>query len=101
MSSWYYGRIFICFKSDRGAHLLAIMRRDLVHWPFARIPRRFTDLTNSLIGILIFSLPNLAASHRRGQKNPSTVRQTRATASASWTPQKSASRLVLWLYANF
>ncbi len=95
-ASCYYGRIFICFKSDRSAHLLAIMRRDLVHWPFVKIPRRCADLTSSLIGILIFSLPILAARPRRGEKNSSTIRRTSASTSASWMPQKSTSCLVLW-----
>jgi transposase len=69
-----------------------------VYWLFVKIPAAVrTDLTSSLIGVLIFSLPTLAARLRRGEKYPSTLRRTPASASASWTPQKSTSRLVLWL----
>jgi hypothetical protein len=40
---------------------------------------------------------SFAAMPRRGKKNPSNLRRTPASASASWTPQKSTMRPVLWL----
>src|SRR5580658_6168925 len=39
----------------------------------------------------------LAARPRRGEKNPSSLRRTSASASGLWTPQKSTMRPVLWL----
>jgi hypothetical protein len=72
-------------------------RRGLVYWPFVKIPSRGTDLTRSLIGVLTLSLPSLVARPRRDEKYSITLRRTPASASASWTPQKSTSRLVLWL----
>src|SRR4029077_4995983 len=78
--------VFICWQFNR---------RDLVYWPFLKIPSRFKDLTTSLIGIFISSLLTLATRPRRGEKKPTTLRRTSASASASWMPQKSTSRLVL------
>src|ERR1700722_8381176 len=64
--------VFLCWQFNR---------RDLVYWPFVKIPRRCKDLTTSLIGIFIFSLLTLATRARRGEKKPTALRRTSASAS--------------------